>query len=96
MENKILRNRYAIFCNGGREPRSKTGFGPVLLPLTGQLGQPCVAPALDAQQCGNRGINIGAGVVERQRWPDGAFQPEAPQNRLSAMVAGAHRDRPRD
>jgi hypothetical protein len=33
-------------------------------------------------------VDFGAGVVERQGRPDGGFESEPPQDRLSAVVPG--------
>lgn len=43
------------------------------------------------QRCDQR-INIGTGVIERERWAHAAFYAKPPQNRLRTIVARAHRN----
>jgi DNA-binding transcriptional LysR family regulator len=44
------------------------------------------------QQRGHQRVEVFEGVVGRQRGAHGALQAEAPQDRLGAVVAAAHRD----
>jgi hypothetical protein len=48
--------------------------------------------ALNPPDSTDQQIDFLMGVVKRQRWAHGAFQAKAPQDRLRAVMAGAHRD----
>src|ERR1700726_2501850 len=48
--------------------------------------------ALDAQKSCDQAVNVGAGIVEGERGAHRRLEPEAPQDRLRAMVACAHGD----
>ncbi len=41
---------------------------------------------------GDEGVDVFAGVVESERWADGAFDAEAAEDGLGAVVAGADGD----
>ena len=50
------------------------------------------AAGLNAEQCGDQGVDVFAGVVERQRWADRGLEAEPAQDGLGAVVPGADRD----
>src|ERR1039457_1758289 len=47
-------------------------------------GQPC--------ESADQRVDIGAGIVQGQGRANGAFHSEAPQDRLSTVISGSHRD----
>jgi hypothetical protein len=71
--------------------RSPTRPRPICSGLLGSA-RAALRPERDPANGGDEDFDILRRVVKRERGPDRTLQPKAAQNRLSAMVAGAHGD----